>query len=372
MDMEFIIFFLTILFVGVLQIFIPFIAKRSVVFGVSIPYDQVRHPQVVQYKKSYAIITAIFTLASLAGLILLVQRQNINEAQLALVGVVFPFVILLVGLSLYFYFHYKIAKLKQTKNWFGAVKQVHYADLKIRSKDEMLASFVYLIPVIISLGLIILTVNLYDQLPSQIPTHWGPSGQADAFSDKSWMAALGMPITLILMQFMFYGINVFTKRSGIKINAGNIKSSELRQLRLRKYTSWFLFVVDVLITLLFAVLHLNLLYENIISDLLMMLAPVCLLVIVLAGSVWLAVKVGRLDSDFEGKEIVEDSNSIKIEGIDEDKYWIGGLFYFNRNDPSVFVEKRFGVGFTINFANPIGYLILIVPIILIIIIPILF
>ncbi|PKG22645.1 DUF1648 domain-containing protein [Niallia nealsonii] len=372
MDMEFIIFFLTILFVGVLQIFIPFITKRSVVFGVSIPYDQVRHPQVIQYKKSYVIITSVFTLASLAGLALLVQGHNVNENRLALVGVVFPFVILLVGLSLYFYFHYKITKLKQTKDWFGAVKQVHYADLKIRSKDEMLASFIYLIPVIISLGLIIVTVNLYDQLPRQIPTHWGSNGQADAFSDKSWMVALGMPIILILMQLMFYGINVFTKCSGIKINAGNVKSSELRQLRLRKYTSWFLFVVDILITLLFAILQLNLLYENIISDLLMMLAPLCLLIIVLVGTVWLAVKVGSLDSDFEGKEIIEDSHSNKVEGIDEDKYWIGGLFYFNRNDPSVFVEKRFGIGFTMNFANPIGYLILIVPIILIILIPNLF
>ncbi|WP_052352751.1 DUF1648 domain-containing protein [Neobacillus dielmonensis] len=369
MDMEFIILFLTILFVSVLQIFIPFIAKRAVVFGVSIPYEQVKHPQVIRYKKSYAIITGIFTLAVLAGLVLLIQEFNFNETNLALVGITFPFIILLVGMSLYFYFHSKMTKLKRTEKWFGTVKQVYYADLKIRSKDEMLASFVYLIPIIISLGLIVLTANLYEQLPSRIPTHWGATGQADAFSDKSWMVVLSMPLILVLMQLMFYGVNVFTKRSGIKINAGNIKSSELRQLNLRKYTSWFLFIVDILITLLFAVLQLNILYENIINDLLMMLAPICLLVIVLGGSVWLAVKVGSVDSDLEGTEIVGDTNSNFVQGMDEDQYWKGGLFYFNRNDPSVFVEKRFGIGFTMNFANPIGYLILGVPIILIIIIP---
>jgi len=43
-------------------------------------------------------------------------------------------------------------------------------------------------------------------------------------------------------------------------------------------------------------------------------------------------------------------------------------FYFNKNDPSIFVEKRFGVGWTINFANPVGYLIVFVPLIIIIII----
>lgn len=369
MNMEFIIFFITILFVGILQIFIPFIAKRSVVFGVSIPYEQVRHPQVIRYKKSYAIINTIFTLAVLIGLFQLFQGQQFNETQLALVGVVLPFGLILVGLSFYFFYHYKITKLKQTNNWFGSIKQVHFADLNIRSKDEMLASYIYLIPVIISVCLMILTVNLYDQLPSRIPTHWGPNGEPDAFSDKSWMVALGMPITLVLMQLMFYGINVFTKRSGIKISAGNVMSSQLRQLRLRKYSSWFLFVVEIFMTLLFAILHLNLLYENIISDLLMMITPFFFLVIILAGAVWLAVKVGSVDSDFEGKEIIE-SSPLKVESIDEDKHWIGGLFYFNRNDPSVFVEKRFGIGFTINFGNPIGYIILIVPIILIIVLPI--
>ncbi|MGN7941452.1 DUF1648 domain-containing protein [Virgibacillus sp. 6R] len=366
MDMEFMIFFLTVLFVGVLQIFIPFITKRSVVFGVSIPYEQVRHPQVIRYKKTYAVITAIITLAVLA--VLMIQGQNVNETRQALLGIVFTFGLLLVGLSLYFYFHYKMTKLKQAEKWFGSVKKVYYADLKTRSKDEMLASFVYLIPVIVSIGLIALTINLYDQLPSQIPTHWGPNGQPDAFSDKSWMVALGLPIILLIMQLMFYGINVFTKRSGIKINAGNVKSSELRQLRLRKYSSWFLFVVEILMTLLFAILHLNLLYENIISNLLMMITPIIFLVIVLGGTVWLAIKVGSVDSDLEGKEIVADSVSKKVDGIDEDQYWKGGLFYFNRNDPSIFVEKRFGIGFTINYANPIGYLILVVPIVLIIII----
>jgi uncharacterized membrane protein len=44
------------------------------------------------------------------------------------------------------------------------------------------------------------------------------------------------------------------------------------------------------------------------------------------------------------------------------------MFYFNKNDPSIFVEKRFGVGWTINFAHPIGLLILLGPIVVILLI----
>lgn len=41
-----------------------------------------------------------------------------------------------------------------------------------------------------------------------------------------------------------------------------------------------------------------------------------------------------------------------------DRYWIGGLIYCNRTDPAVFVEKRFGVGYTLNVARPLAWLLL--------------
>jgi hypothetical protein len=35
-----------------------------------------------------------------------------------------------------------------------------------------------------------------------------------------------------------------------------------------------------------------------------------------------------------------------------DVHWKWGLFYVNRDDPAVFVEHRFGIGYTINYGNP--------------------
>jgi len=42
----------------------------------------------------------------------------------------------------------------------------------------------------------------------------------------------------------------------------------------------------------------------------------------------------------------------RLENTDDDCYWVLGQFYFNRKDPAVFVEKRFGVGWTFNLARP--------------------
>jgi len=34
-----------------------------------------------------------------------------------------------------------------------------------------------------------------------------------------------------------------------------------------------------------------------------------------------------------------------------DKCWKWGIFYVNRDDPKVFVPKRYGIGYTLNFGN---------------------
>src|SRR5690606_14446097 len=195
---------------------------------------------------------------------------------------------------------------------------------------------------------------------------WGPNGQPDAFSDKSWIAVLGPLAVSLVMQLMFFGIHLYTKKSGIKISAGNVTSSKIRQLRLRKYTSWFLFVANVMMTLLFTFIQLNVLYEDVFNHVYLMLVPLIFTAIMLAGSLGLAIRVGSVDSDLESKLSIDKHN--KVERVDEDRYWIGGFLYFNRSDPSIFVEKRFGIGWTLNFANPLGYLIIFVPIILIILI----
>jgi uncharacterized membrane protein len=41
-----------------------------------------------------------------------------------------------------------------------------------------------------------------------------------------------------------------------------------------------------------------------------------------------------------------------------DQCWKGGLIYYNPDDPALWVEKRFGVGWTVNCGNPRSWLLL--------------
>jgi uncharacterized membrane protein len=44
-------------------------------------------------------------------------------------------------------------------------------------------------------------------------------------------------------------------------------------------------------------------------------------------------------------------------GLADNAHWVWGLFYVDRNDPSIMVEKRFGIGYTLNYGNRTSILI---------------
>ena len=39
------------------------------------------------------------------------------------------------------------------------------------------------------------------------------------------------------------------------------------------------------------------------------------------------------------------------DGLADNVHWVWGLFYVDRDDPSIMVEKRFGIGYTFNYGN---------------------
>jgi uncharacterized membrane protein len=54
---------------------------------------------------------------------------------------------------------------------------------------------------------------------------------------------------------------------------------------------------------------------------------------------------------------------------DDDRYWYAGVLYNNPDDPAVFVPKRFGLGWTLNFGHPQAKLVLIAILLLVLLPP---
>ena len=361
--------FTMIVFIVIMQASIPFLLKKTLAFGVTIPESHTDDKTISTYKKTFSILIFILGILSLLGYVIWVNQSTHAEERIILVGLGILFGILLISMVLYLYFHAKTTRLKSSQNWGAELKQVRIADLAIRSKDEMLPTALFALPMIITVGLIAYTASQYANMPDLIPTHWGPSGQPDAFSEKTPFSVIALLLILLIMQGMMLGINALTKKSGIKLNAAKSKTSQIQQLTFRKYTSWFLFMTSFLITILFGFLQLVTIHEGLGNAIVMLALPLGFLFMILIATGVYAFKVGQSGSKIH--VLMEDEAIPGVTDVDDDQYWKAGVFYVNKNDPSIFVEKRFGVGWTINFGQPIGYLVLFGPILLIIVISLL-
>ena len=96
--------------------------------------------------------------------------------------------------------------------------------------------------------------------------------------------------------------------------------------------------------LLFTCIQLTML--SVINEKLMMVLPFAFLVIIFLSCIYLTVKVGQ------GGSRLDIGDDAPLNRMDDDRYWLGGFLYCNKDDPSLFVEKRFGMGYTLNFGNP--------------------
>jgi uncharacterized membrane protein len=56
----------------------------------------------------------------------------------------------------------------------------------------------------------------------------------------------------------------------------------------------------------------------------------------------------------------------------DDRYWKLGVIYINPEDPSILVERRFGVGWTLNLGNRWGVIALSMLLAVAILVPVLF
>jgi len=355
------------LFIIAIQAAIPYLLKPTIAFGVTIPDTFTKNSTLLSFKKIYTRIIAGFGALAIIGFLIWILASNANDESIVLFALVIQFALLFCSMILYFLFHVKTTRFKQEQQWGANLKQVRITDLAIRSADEMLPWYLYIVPIVIAVGLLAYTAIQYDNLPSLIPTHWGIDGQPDAFSEKTILSAIALPLVLLIMQGMMLGINEMTKKSGIKISATNRKRSRAQQLSFRKYTSWLLFSTTSFVTILLAFLQLAIIHEEIGKPTVLFALPIGFLILIFIMTGIYAFKVGQSGSRLE-VEVVDEDDVEGITNYDDDQYWKLGIFYVNKNDPSIFVEKRFGVGWSINFGNPTGYFILFVPILLILII----
>jgi uncharacterized membrane protein len=344
-----IIFIVMLIFIIAIQAFLPKFLKESEAFGIYIPDTHIKDKRIEHMKNRYTqlvLTSGIMILAIFIGWLWLFRP---TEEPIVFAGMFAQIGALIFSMGLYAKNHIALANWKKTEKWTEGQSERKVVDLQFREQLKLLPSIYFIIPMLITLGLGILGLSQYDTLPNQIPTHWGQSGKADAFAEKSWGSVSALPIMTLVLQGMMLFFNGAMKQSGAKIQVRHKKRSREQQLAFRKYSSWLLFVVTITVTLLMGYLQLTIIYPESMSASMTLGFTLGFLIVILGAVLYYTVKVGQSGTRIPVAE--QDVSPEDVIDMDDDQYWKFGLFYVNKNDPSILVEKRFGIGWTVNMGH---------------------
>jgi uncharacterized membrane protein len=198
----------------------------------------------------------------------------------------------------------------------------------------------------------------WQQISPRLILHWSAHGQPDRWAARSlgtvFLPVLVAAAILLALTLLLYGIAHWLR----PIYAGGLKGEH--ESRFRRTASTVLLVMEYWIAVLFSWLAIRPLLPASLQRPPTAIATLAGLIAVVgtAALMWLGQGGNRIPSPLR-----TDSDSTGPVGDrTEDRFWKLGVFYFNRNDPSVMVERRFGIGYTVNFAHPVAWIIILLPV----------
>ena len=242
----------------------------------------------------------------------------------------------------------KIAAVKNADDWFAGLRQTVVTDTSWRT-DPPRFPVRWLIPALAVMAATVAVGALrYPGLPAHIVTG---SGHRVPKSAVSALVVAGQ----LYFTVVYSGLMLIVHRSRPDIEAADPAASTLRY---RRFLAAF---ARALLTMA-ALADLGLLLIALPDWQVYRLPGIgrALPVLPFAAGVLLlgavAARTGqggsRLNGNVRGLALAAGTDR------DDDRFWKAGLLYVNRDDPAIVVGARFGVGWALNFGNPVAWLII--------------
>ncbi|MFD2043388.1 DUF1648 domain-containing protein [Ornithinibacillus salinisoli] len=352
------VFFLLLLIllpVFISTMFIPYWTRKTESFGVSIPETYYYSTNLKQMRKKYVLQTGVLGLFIIAFLVFIATFFQLNEEGVSIYfgGLTFGYIIL--TFLIYLHFHQKMKELKENNGEKWAQKsQLVVIDTGFRNQKLTYSNFWFTISFFIAIFTMVITMQNYQQIPLEIPMKYNFAGDVTNFTEKSYRSVLILPIMQVYLTLLFILINIIISKAKQQVSVENPKESMQKNVTFRRRWSAFIIITGIALTAMFSMIQLSLIYP--INPQLMTIVPLAFSLFVTIGAIVLSFTTGQGGSRVVSKEAFGKENIIDR---DDDKYWKLGMFYFNKNDPALFLEKRFGVGWTNNWAHPLSWFIII-------------
>ncbi|KKB39137.1 DUF1648 domain-containing protein [Bacillus thermotolerans] len=346
-------------------IFIPSWTRKTESFGVSIPEQEYGKPALKSMRRKYAWFMGALSVVTLFSFIAGASFY-VKSAE----GVSFIFAGLLaaylvVSFLIYLFFHGQMKRMKQAAGWSAQKKEVVIVSTEFRQEKLTYSNLWFAIPFAVTIAILLLLLGTYNQLPERLPMQYDFSGEVTRYAEKSYRTVLLMPIMQVYLTLLFLFINTIIARAKQQVSASNPEQSMKQNIVFRRRWSAFTILSGIAVVLLLSLPSLSFIYPM--NTRLFLFVPLAVTFIIVGGAIVLSITTGQGGSRIKAGE----GKNGDVINRDEDQYWKLGQFYFNKNDPAIFIEKRFGIGWTNNWAHPLSWVFIVVVVGLAIGLPIL-
>ncbi len=321
----------------VLALVLPLINSPTVPFGVRVPAERADDPTVLTQSRIYRWRVLVSGIVA-AGVSVIIYAVTGETLLLPLS------VLVLVGIwyGCFFLANHEIRVAKAAGGWYEGLHQGIAVDTGLRT-DPPRFPWLWLAPaLIVTVTTVVIGMLSYPSMPGMLAVHYGAKGVPNRLAAKSVGTAFSLVFVQVGVTALLVGIAAAIFRSRADIDPAHPVSSA------RWYRQYLLLGAKALLGLV-AMIDLGMMG----SSLLMWTGTVtslARLVVVLPILPAVVVAVVVLARNNRERDVGEQDTGLTHR--DDDKHWRGGLFYINREDYALFVPRRFGLGWTLNFGNP--------------------
>lgn len=332
----------------------PYYSRRGTPFGITVPSSHQQDSFIQMRKKRFFIQNVLLSILLSIPIVFFSNFED-QTAQDMWSGV-YVIGAMLVFFVLTFVLYLKNRKaiqlwkkeeqiIVETKKERIVVDTNYHRDLNAVSTRTIV--IVQLVIVLISVAVI---GFFYNRIPNQFPIHWNSQNIPDRSVEKSPLSVMMMPaMQLLMIPVLAFSHYAFIKsKQKLLTNYPQITSYQSKKFR-RAWSINFLVTSIATQLLLTSTNFFSLFFAEDMAFGWMGLLIGLFIFGIVGYSSFLTWKYGQGGEKLVFSEIDEPVE--EVTEVDEEKYWKLGVFYYNPDDPSIFVEKRFGIGSTINLAR---------------------
>lgn len=365
--MEKVIILGTTIFASIILFFSTFLVNKfsnnGIIFGVRVPKEYEKDEDIISLEKEYKKNYLIFILP----LIFIINLLVAFTSKISIFVLLIFILIIFTSIPVFIYWK-KTMRLKEKKGWRSLGKNVVLVDTsirnpKVREDDVIIKTRTFMLLLIIPLITVVLTLIAYKNVPDPFPIHYNAEGIADNFVNKEgfrgFFYLVLFPVIFQVGMIVFMAaINRFVINGKVEINSGTLEEIKKQRKIFKRISSILMFLITLEISVMMAFIQFCTIFSWNVNIINIIFLPTILITVIIFTAISYKIGQGGKNIKFnkEDKEIYRD----------DDKNWILGIFYYNKKDPSIFVERRVGIGWAINLGNLIGLILMILTFILII------